>query len=117
MYIISQKKEKILQICRIFKVTLFSQGSNVIGAPEEGSAELQNKLIIKYGTYTHSNGEYAEIFYFPTPFPHKCVSIVGSPDTYDHELNWSFIKRDRTSFYMYMDNGGHYTFSWIAIGY
>ena len=94
-----------------------SQGSNVIGAPEEGSAELQNKLIIKYGTYTHSSGEYAEIFYFPTPFPHKCVSIVGSPDTYDNELNWSFIKRDRTSFYMYMDNGGHYTFSWIAIGY
>lgn len=60
---------------------------------------------------------HAEIFYFPTPFPHKCVAITGSPDTYDHELNWSIIKRNNESFYMYMDNGGNYTFSWIAIGY
>ena len=28
MYIISQKKEKILQICRIFNVKLFSQGNS-----------------------------------------------------------------------------------------
>lgn len=98
--------------------SLFSQGSNNInGKPEDGSAEFSNKMIIKYGTYRHSPGEYAEMFYFQTPFPNKCVAIAGSPDTYDHELNWSIIKRDKNSFYMYMDNGGNYNFSWIAIGY
>lgn len=91
--------------------------SSQAGAPEDGSAELDNKLIIKYGTYHHSHGEYAQVFSFPSPFPHACVAIAGSPDTYNNELNWSIIKRDRTSFYMYMDNGGNYSFSWIAIGY
>lgn len=95
----------------------FSQTGSVKGAPEDGSAELDNKLIIKYGTYHHSPGEYAQVFSFPSPFPHACVAIAGSPNTYHNELNWSIIKRDRTSFYMYMDNGGNHSFSWIAIGY
>lgn len=96
---------------------LISQSNSIKGQPENGSTEFSNKMILKYGTYRHSYGEFAEIFYFSTPFPHKCIAITGSPDTYDHELNWSIIKRNNESFYMYMDNGGNYTFSWIAIGY
>ena len=106
-----------LKICKIELLIPSQDDNSVKGKPDDGSTEFSNKMILKYGTYRHSRGEFAEIFYFPTPFPHKCVAITGSPDTYDHELNWSIIKRNNESFYMYMDNGGNYTFSWIAIGY
>lgn len=50
MYIISQKKEKILQICRIFKVELSSQGSNISKNQANGWAKLDNDLVIVWGS-------------------------------------------------------------------
>lgn len=118
MYIISQKKEKILQICRIFKVELSSQGSGSEKSTLSGNGYkiFKDGLILQWGTSAYSQLTYVS---FPIPFPHAVFSI-----------SWTAVNGYHNPYKSsgYVNNVTRYGFTavtddisvnkyWIAIGY
>jgi len=96
------------------EVPLTSQSSNggIKGKPQEGYLELPNGLIMQYGQ-VYDRGTH----YFSKPFPHACLSIAGSPNYVNNEMNWNISIINRFAFQTDNDEGGGRVYTYIAIGY
>ena len=116
MYIISQKKGKILQICRIFKVKLSSQGSSSIkGVPEGGWTRLPNGLILQWGICGWGYNSYN------IPFPNVALNVqltaIGhSGEPWYNDYTYGVSNFDRNGFSVVGETNS-WRVCWMAIGY